>query len=141
MWRLRSRRRRSLAAGQVWHCEDPRRWSGGSGGRHYVVLLADERDGNWRAAVIETSPPNAIIEIDEPRIGVHGGIRLPTAVLRESDLGTLKGNLGSVRAALYDEELANAELELRPPAQPEATTHAGPPAANALGKPESETAE
>lgn len=111
MWRPRIRRKKSPAAGQVWRCNDPRQWSGGDGGHHYVVLLADEGGGNWRAAVIETSPPNAVIVVNEPGIGVYGGIRLPTTVLTEKNLGAFKGNLGSIRAAKYDERLAEATLE------------------------------
>ncbi len=107
---LRSvRRKKKPAAGQVWRCNDPRGWSGGSGGHHYVVLLANAGSGTWRVAVVETSPPNPLIEVHEPRIGVYGGIRLPTALLSESKLRDFKGNLGAVRAATYDEQLGAAE--------------------------------
>ncbi len=108
------RRSPKPAVGQVWACTDPRGWSGGAGGEHFVVLLAEEAPEKWRVAVIETNPPDQLIRVDEPRHNLFGGIRLHPRgepdVVPNFQLKTLKGNLGRVRATKYDEELGLALL-------------------------------
>jgi len=108
------RRSPKPARGQVWLCRDPRNWSRGAGGHHFVVLIAEETSKRWRVAVIESDPPNQVFAISEPRYDLYGGVRLHPGgqvdTVATSQLEQYKGNLGSIRAAKYDEALGLALL-------------------------------
>lgn len=101
--------------GAVWHCSDPRNWSSGQGGEHFVVLLAREEGTRWRVAVIETDPEGRVYTIDDKRSGLVGGIRLnpdgKLDLVDESQLLTFKCNFGLVLATRIDEALGQALLD------------------------------
>jgi len=108
-------RKSEPAVGQLWLCADPRGWSGGVGGAHVVVLLAQVALDRWRVAVIETRPRGQVLEFEDPRSGVRGGIRLNPRgrddVIGRSQLIRLRGKVGGIVAAKLDEALGQALLE------------------------------